>query len=147
MIDIDPDHRACDESHVTPGVMQLVAVRERSGRIVDFIWESGNETAARLMHCAMKDLPGKHLLADVAGPLGHPLLVDRYRRVIEHGNAQSFDQVHVLDGAQDIVVHRVVRHGDGVVVTLTNLSAERRAREHRLYHEAWTRQTAHRQAA
>jgi len=83
----------------------------------------------------------------VAGPLGHPVLVERYRRVIEHGNAQSFVQVHLLDGRQDIVDHRVVRHGDGVLVTLTNLSAERRAQERRLYGDAWAGQPAHRAAA
>lgn len=129
------------------GVMRLTAVRDRSGRIVDFVWVSANAAAARMMYCAASELPGKHLRDGVAGPLGHPVLVERYRRVIEHGNAQSFAQVHLLDGTQDIVDHRVVRDGDGVIVTLTNLSADRRAQERRLHSEAWARQTAHRVAA
>lgn len=131
---------------VEAGLMRLSAVRDRAGRIVDFVWVSVNAAAARLMYCTPGDLPGKHL-HEVAGPLGHPVLVERYRRVIEHGNAQSFSQVHLLDGTQDIVVHRVARDGDGVIVTLTNLSAERRAKERWLLGQSWARQTAHRMAA
>jgi hypothetical protein len=138
---------ANDTSAAEPGVMRLTAVRDRSGGVVDFVWVSANAAAARMMYCAPSDLPGKHLRDGVAGPLGHPVLVERYRRVIEHGNAQSFVQVHLLDGRQDIVDHRVVRHGDGVLVTLTNLSAERRAQERRLYGDAWAGQPAHRAAA
>lgn len=144
-----PKHQAqANEAPASePGVMRLTAVRDRAGRIVDFVCVSGNAGAARMMYCAVGDLPGKHLLEGVAGPLGHPVLVERYRRVIEHGNAQSFAQVHLLDGTQDIVDHRVVRHGDGVIVTLTNLSADRRRQERRLHSEAWARQTAHRLTA
>lgn len=129
-----------------PGVMRLTAVRDRFGGIVDFVWVSANTAAARMMYCVPSELPGKHLRDGVAGPLGHPVLVERYRRVIEHGNAQSFAQVHLLDGTQDIVDHRVVRAGDGVIVTLTNLSAVRRAQERRLHSQAWA-QSAHRVAA
>jgi hypothetical protein len=131
-----------DPPVLEPGVMRLTAVRDRPGGIVDFVWVSGNAAAARMMYCAASQLPGKRLSSGVAGPLGHPVLIDRYRRVIEHGNAQSFAQVHLLDGTQDLVDHRVVRDGDSVVVTLTNLSAERRARERRLHIEVWARQAA-----
>lgn len=142
-----PASPAAESARATPSVMQLAAVRERSGRIVDFVCESGNAAAARLVYCTAKDLPGKHLLDELAGPLGHQMSVERYRRVIEHGNAQSFAQVHWLDGTRGIVIHRVVRHGDGVIVTLTNLSADRRAHQRRLYREAWARHSALRQAA
>lgn len=118
----------------TPGAMRLRAVRER-GRIVDFTWNSVSPAAAKLLRCSPLELLGKGLSETVAGgPLGHPALIDRYRRVIEHGNAQSFAQVHVIDGQQDVVVHRVVRMGDGVEVSLTNLSADRRKQAWRLEH-------------
>jgi hypothetical protein len=142
-----PHALATGSPAVEPGVMRLTAVRDRSGGIVDFAWVSGNAAAARMMYCAAGDLSGKHLRDGVAGPLGHPVLVERYRRVLEHGNAQSFAQVHLLDGMQDIVDHRVARHGDGVIVTLTNVSADRRAQERRLHSAAWARQTAQRVAA
>lgn len=104
--------------------MRLAAVRER-GRIVDFRWEYANAMAGRLMQTHPLQLIGK-VLRDVGGPLGHPALIDRYRRVVEHGNPQCFEQVHALGGGQDLVLHRIVRSGDGVLVCLTNLSAQRR---------------------
>ena len=104
--------------------MLLVSVRNQ-GRIVDFRWEYANALAARLMHTHPLRVVGKGL-REVLGPLGHPALIDRYRRVVEHGNAQTFEQVHAVGGGQDLVLHRVVRSGDGVVVSLINLSAQRR---------------------
>lgn len=104
--------------------MRLAAVRER-GLIVDFRWEYANAMAGRLMQTHPLQLIGK-ALRDVGGPLGHPALIARYRRVVEHGNPQSFEQVHALGGGQDLVLHRIVRSGDGVLVSLTNLSAQRR---------------------
>lgn len=120
----------------TAGTMRLRAVRDR-GRIVDFTWEAVNLAAAKLLSCVPPDLLAKGLSETVSGgPLGHPALIDRYRRVLEYGNAQSFAQVHLVDGHQDVVVHRVVRMGDGVAVTLTNLSADRRKQAWRLEHGA-----------
>ncbi len=113
------------------GTMHLHAVRE-AGRIVDFSWDSADVNAARLMAWHADALHGKRLTEVIAGPLDHPALVGNYRRVVEHGNAQSFAQVHWIDGRQDIVIHRVVRMGDGVAVALTNLSANRRAQALRL---------------
>jgi PAS fold len=117
-----------------PGTMSLRALRER-GCIVDFIWTSVGPAATKLLRCSPFELLGRRLSETVSGgPLGHPALIDRYRRVIEHGNAQSFAQVHMIDGRQDVVVHRVVRAGDGVEVSLTNLSADRRKQAWRLEH-------------
>lgn len=104
--------------------MRLASVRER-GSIVDFRWEYANAMAGRLMQTHPLQLIGA-ALRDVGGPLGHPALIDRYRRVVEHGNPQCFEQVHALGGGQDLVLHRIVRSGDGVLVCLTNLSAQRR---------------------
>lgn len=110
----------------SPGQARLTAVREQ-GRVVDFTWAFVNDAAAHLLHRADRFLLGKGLRANVGGPLGNPVLIDRYRRVLEHGNTQSFEQVHLVDGRQDIVVHRVARVGDGVEVILTNRSAAWRA--------------------
>ena len=112
--------------------MRLLAVRLR-GRVVDFVWESASSAAAHLLHCDPAALLGRRLReVAAAGPLGHPALIDRYRRVLEDGNAQSFEQVHRVEGRQEIVIHRVVPVSDGVNVTLTNLSADRRAQIARL---------------
>ena len=112
--------------------MRLQAVRLR-GQVVDFVWESTTSAAAHLLRCDPAALLGRRLREVAAvGPLGHPALIDRYRRVLEHGNAQSFEQVHVVEGRQELVIHRVVPVNDGVNVTLTNLSADRRAQIARL---------------
>lgn len=114
-------------ARATPGVMRLRAVH-RGSRISDFMWVFVSAAAARLLPCHPQQLRGRCMSEVPAGLLGHPALVARYRRVLEHGIAQSFEQVHAIDGQQDIVVHRVARLDEGVVVTLTNLSADRRAR-------------------
>lgn len=113
--------------------MRMQAVRE-CGRVVDFIVQSASSTAAQLLRCEATALPGQRLCVVLAAvnPNGHPVLINRYRRVLEHGRARSFSQVHVVDDRQEIVIHRVVPEGDGVSVTLTNLSADRRAQIERL---------------
>jgi hypothetical protein len=110
----------------TPGRIRLHAVREH-GRVVDFTWVFVSEAAARLLHCDHLFLLGKGLSANLGGPLGNPVLIERYRRVLENGNTQSFEQVHLVSGRQDIVVHCVRRVEEGVEVMLTNRSAARRA--------------------
>lgn len=112
-----------------PGRARLHAVREQ-GRVVGFTWVFVNDAAARLLDQAHRFLLGRGLRARVGGPLGNPVLIDRYRRVLEHGNPQSFEQLHLVDGRQDIVVHRVARLGDGVEVTLTERGAAGRALAH-----------------
>ena len=122
-----------EEAHarVLAGTMHLHAVRE-AGCIVDFSWDFADDTAARLLARHADALRGMRLTEVIAGPLDHPALVDNYRHVVEHGSAQSFAQVHAHDGRSDIVIHRVVRTGDGVTVALTNLSANRRVQALRL---------------
>lgn len=116
----------------SPISMRLQAVREHQ-RVVDFRCESVSAATAYLLHCHPLALRGKRLReVAAAGPLCHPALIDRYRHVLEHGRAQSFEQVHRVDGWQDIVIHHVVPEHDGVAVTLINVSTDRRARAHRL---------------
>lgn len=112
--------------------MGLRAIRSR-GEVIDFVWDVASDAAAALLRCPADVLRGKYLCAwQDAGPPGQPRLIDRYRRILERGRTQSFDHVHAFDGRQDVVIHRVVPGGDGIAVTLTNLSANRRAQALRL---------------
>ena len=121
-----------DPERARPCSMRLQAVRER-GRVVDFVWQSASNAAAHLLHCDPYELIGERLRdVEAAGPLGHPVLIERYRHVLEQGHALSFEQVHVVAGRQEVVIHRVVPERDGVTVTLTNLSVNRRAQIARL---------------
>jgi hypothetical protein len=115
-----------------PGRLQLSALRE-GGEVVDFVWQSITGTASRLLRCDQSALHGRRLRdSAAAGLLGQPWLVERYRRVVERGDPQAFEQVHLIDKQQDIVLHRVLPQGDGVCVHLVNLSAQRRAMAQRL---------------
>lgn len=115
-----------------PCSMRLRAVREH-GCVVDFVWQSASNAAAHLLHCDPYVVIGERLRdIEAAGPLGHPRLIERYRRVMEQGHALSFEQVHMVAGRQEVVIHRVVPEHDGVAVTLTNLSVNRRAQIARL---------------
>ncbi len=123
----EPESAPAKGTRATPGVMRLRAVH-RGGRVTDFMWVFVSASVARLMACNPLELRGRCMSEVPAGLLSHPALVARYRHVLEHGIVQSFEQVHVVEGHQDIVVHRVARLDEGVVVTLINLSADRRAR-------------------
>ena len=111
--------------------MTLQAVRHR-GRIVDFVWVFASAAAARLLGRNALDLVGHRLLGVLGGHLGHLAVFDQYRCVVEHGAAEAIRQMHVVNGDNDIYRHGAVRLGDGVAVTLTNLSAVRRAHPLRL---------------
>jgi hypothetical protein len=112
--------------------MRLNSVRE-ARQVVDFRWIFISSDAAHLLRCDPLLLRGQCLSATaVPGLLGQPALIDRYRCIVEDGLARSFEQLHLIEGRQDAVIHRAVREGDGVTVWLTNLSANRRAQAARL---------------
>lgn len=107
--------------------MRLLAVREH-GLVVDFVWHSVHHAAARVLHCDPGELIGERLRnAGQAGPLGHPALVERYRRVMMCGLPKSFEQVHRVAGGQEVVTHFVVPESEGVAVTLTYPGHDRQA--------------------
>ena len=114
-----------------PGFMTLQAIRD-GGHVVDFVWDFASASAARLLGHKALDLVGKRLLDVFAGDLAHPAVFDQYRRVAESSAGEAIQQVHVVDGVEDTYRHCAVRLADGVAVTLTNLSAVRRAHALRL---------------
>ncbi len=113
--------------HATPGFMTLRAVRD-NGRLVDFAWDYASASAVRLLNLHGPELRGMRLRAVLGHEADHPALFDQYRRVVDHGARQAILQVHVVNGVNDTFRHGAVRLGDGVAVTLTNLSAVRRER-------------------
>lgn len=128
------------DSRVNPlapaATMRLRAVRDH-GQVVDFVWEVASDQAAALLRCSAAVLRGRYLCAwRDAGPPEQPRLIEHYRRILDHGRTASFDHVHQVDGRMDTVIHRVRPDGDGVAVTLINLSANRRAQAFRLRVEA-----------
>jgi hypothetical protein len=110
-----------------PSVMRLLAV-PRAGAMLDFRWDYISVAANALLPCRAWQLLGRCMSEGRAGAFDHPVLVERYRRVLEQGAARSFEQVHSVQGQQHLVVHHVACVGDGVKVTLIDLSAGRRSR-------------------
>ena len=92
------------------------------------MWEYISVAAVPLLPCRAWQLLGRCMSEGRAGAFDHPVLIERYRRIVEHGAPRSFEQVHLVQGRQDLVLHQVVRLGDGVAVTLINLSAALRVR-------------------
>lgn len=122
----------------TPGVLRLQALREQ-GQVVDFSWQYADAAAARQLCCPPLGDGGEHPLEDLARRLIDQVVFERYRQVVDGGEAQVFVwPLRVLDlplariEPPDQVLHRVVRQGDGVTVTLINLSANRRRQAQRL---------------
>lgn len=99
--------------------MLLRAVRKQ-GRVVDFTRVVVDDAAARLLQFDHLFLLGRGLRASVGEQVGNPVLIDRYRRVLESGDTQSFEQLHLVEGRHEVIVHRVARLGDGVEVNLDN---------------------------
>lgn len=110
-----------------PGFMTLRAVRE-GGQVVDFVWDFVSAAAARMLHDDCAHLEGRRLRNAFAGRGEAFTLFEQYRRVVDLGTAEASQQLHLVEGRQDSFRHGVVRLGDGVAVTLINLSAAARAK-------------------
>ena len=105
--------------------MALSALRHGE-RIVDFVWSFASSAAGRILGRNALNLYGKRLRVELAGEDGCEAWFQQYRRVVEQG-AASATQVHQIHGRHDTYRHCAVRVGDGVAVTLINVSAAHRA--------------------
>ncbi len=117
-------HLLAAQQSATPGFMTLLPVSE-DGRVVDFVWEFASAAAARLLGQDEGALRGRSLL-ELLG--ADTKLFDGYRAVVDGGAAVESSHVHAIGGREDVFRHAARRFGDGVAVTLTNLSAVRRWR-------------------
>jgi len=109
-----------------PGFMTLRPVRI-GRRIVDFVWVFASAMAGRMLGRNALDLHGKRLLVVLADQDGCESVFIQYRSVVELGAAAATQQMHRVLGSHDTYRHGAVRLGDGVAVTLINVSAARRA--------------------
>ena len=116
-----------------PSVMCLLAVPCADGTL-DFKWDYIGVAAAALLSCPPRQVLGRCMSEGSAGAFDHPALIRRYRLVVERGAPQDFEQVHRVLGRQHLLMHRVAPTGEGVAVTLIDLSA--------LHHTARTRPQA-----
>jgi PAS fold len=109
-----------------PGFMTLCAIRH-DGEIVDFEWDYVNPAAARMFLGSPRRMVGQRLLESSPGNERLSAVFAHYRRVVDGVTPETLHHEHAGNGIDDAVRHVATRLGDGVAVTLSNLTAAARA--------------------
>ncbi len=110
--------RATLDSLLDPHVL-LVAVRDTTGRIVDFTYASANDAACTYMRMPREHLEGARLLDLLPGQAGSGMLA-MYADAVESGEPLSLDDYaypHELIGNERRYDIRAVRVGDALSFT------------------------------
>jgi signal transduction histidine kinase len=110
----------------SPALIQVFeAVRDAAGRIVDFRWTLVNERAAASYAV---DLVGQRLLALNPGVVAAGIFA-RFVQVVESGEAQTYEQEYRHEQYNGWFEQSVVRLGDGLVSTTTDITSRKQADE------------------
>ncbi len=110
------------------GLMTLRAVTESDGvlaEIVDFEWAYVSPLAARLLDHDARAMVGLRLRALIDDAQERAALLEHYRSVVEGGACEPVTQAHGVNGSSRLLRHSALRLGDGVLVTLTDVTARR----------------------
>ena len=107
----------------TEGIVVYRAMRDGLGGVIDFEYRYANPAACAIMRGQPEDVVGKRLLERLPEAREHPQLFPRYAEVFASG--QTSEAEYEL-GARWFL-SRVARLDDGVVVTVRDVSARRRA--------------------
>lgn len=110
------------------GLMTLRAVRESDAafaEIVDFEWAYVSPLAARLLDHDARGLVGKRLRTSIEEPRERAALFAHYRSVLEDGPSEPIAQPHSINGLSRMLRHSALRLGEGVLVTLTDVTRSR----------------------
>lgn len=107
------------------GVAIYRTVLDRTGRIVDFEYRYANPAAWAIMRGRPANITGAKLLERLPEARDHPQLFPRYQRVFETGKTSEAE--YELGGRW--FHSTAARLGDGIVVTVQDISARRRADE------------------
>ena len=128
--------RAIVDTLADPWVM-LGAVRDRDGRLVDFVYTDANEAACAVNRVSRDELLGRRLL-DLLPEHGPSGIFDRYVAVVETGVPLAEDDqpfTSPLDGRMRRFDNRAVKVGDGISLTWRDVTERFEARQ-RLRHLA-----------
>ncbi len=117
-------------SLIDPWVL-LSAVRDDSGRIVDFEYVDVNDAAIAANRTSREELVGERLMGlfPEHAPSG---LLERYAQVVETGTALAMDDdpfTSPFDGVTRYFDNRAVRVGDGISLTWRDVSDRFEARQ------------------
>ena len=122
----DPLFKAVQDISIE-GVVVYRAALDRGGRIVDFEYRYANPAACAIMRRRPGDVAGAMLLERLPEARDHPQHFPRYVRVFETGRTSEAE--YELGGRS--FHSTVAKLGDGLVVTVQDVSARRRADEAR----------------
>ena len=120
----DPLFKAVQDISIE-GVAIYRAALDRAGRVVDFEYRYANPAACAIMRGRPADIAGARLLERLPEARDHPQLFPRYVRVFETGKTSEAE--YELGGRW--FHSTVARLGDGIVVTVQDVSARKRADE------------------
>jgi PAS domain S-box-containing protein len=104
----------------------LRAVRDGSGRIVDFEWTYANAAAGRVLNRPPEDLVGRRLLDRLPGNAGDSQLFDRYVRVVETGESHDLELRYSADGIDGWFRNLAAKLEDGVAIWFMDVTAQKR---------------------
>lgn len=107
----------------TEGIVVYQAILDRDGRAVDFEYRYANPAACAIMRGRPDDVIGARLLERLPEARDHPQLFPRYSQAFAEGKTSEAE--YELGGRW--FHSRVARLGDGVVVTVRDVSVRKRA--------------------
>lgn len=108
------------------GFTILRAVRDESGRIVDFEWDYANPRAAELLKRPTDALVGARLLDLLPGNEATSDLFARYVHVTETGVPHDYELNYAADGIRGWFRNMTVKLGDGVAVSFSDITERKR---------------------
>lgn len=117
----------------------LRAVRDESGRIVDFVWVYANPACARRLRLAPPFVEGRSFRELYPDRLD---LFDRYAAIAETGNPQDFEVTCDVGGKESWLRNMSVKLGDGVAVYESDVTARKRSEQELRENEARFRSMA-----
>jgi diguanylate cyclase (GGDEF)-like protein len=108
------------------GIMAMQMLRDRSGAVADAVIFSANRQAAALMHLDVDDLVDHCLLSALPGSRETGMW-DRYRRVVETGRTERFEVEYDQDGVHAWFRVTATPLGDGLMISMSDISDLKRA--------------------
>ena len=111
---------------VQSGVLSYKSVRNEAGEIIDFDLLSANQQACQIMQQPVNQLIGQRMLGLFPAKRLNGLF-ERYVTVVETGEKQQLEQKFREDGLNAWFDITAIRQGDGLVLTLLDISERKQA--------------------
>jgi PAS domain S-box-containing protein len=108
------------------GVAVLRAVRNASGRVVDFLWIRINPAGERILGLKAGALIGQSLLKTVPDA-SHAGLLECWAAALETGETAFHEHRHEREGTEGWIEYSLASVDDGVAVTFRDVTARRDA--------------------